>query len=181
MKLSTLKLPHFVISGLYSKSLVTTGTDGREERKPLPASIPLVNKIPAPVTVPEIQFLGENKKNILILVNYENISYLPDEELNFLNTMLSACKLNLGDVAIVNLNKIPNPSYKEILNTLNGNILLLFGADPAILNLPVSFPHFQVQSFSSYTFLYTPSLDEIRNDKILKSKLWVCLRRIFNV
>ncbi len=100
---------------------------------------------------------------------------------NYLTNMLSACKLNLGDVAIINLNKIPDPSYKEILNTLNGNILLLFGTDPALLNLPVSFPYFQVQLFSSYTFLYIPSLDEIRNDKILKSKLWVCLRRIFNV
>jgi len=169
-----------VISDLYSKSLVTTGNDSTEEQKSLPASIQIVKDTP-PVAAPPIQFLGENKKNILILVNYENISYLPDEELSFLTNLLSACKLNIGDVAIINLNKIPGMSYKDILNSLHGNILLLFGTNPATLNLPVSFPHFQVQSFSSYTFLYTPSLDEIRNDKILKSKLWVCLRRIFNV
>jgi len=171
-----------VIPALYNKSLVITEPDSPEEQKPLPVPepVPIANDI-FPVAAPQIQFLGGNRKNILILVNYENVSYLPDEELNFLTNMLSACKLNIGDVAIINLNKIPNPSYKEILDTLNGNIVLLFGTDPEILNLPVSFPHFQVQSFSSYTFLYTPSLDKIGNDKILKSKLWVCLRRIFNV
>ena len=51
---------------------------------------------------------------------------------------------------------------------------------PAMLDLPVNFPHFQVQSFNNSTFLFTPSLHEIQNT-ILKSKLWVCLRRIFNV
>ncbi len=82
MKLNTLKLPHSVISDLYSKSLVTIGSDGSEEQKPLLAPIPVVKNI-FPVATAQIQFLGENKKNILILVNYENISYLPDEELPY--------------------------------------------------------------------------------------------------
>jgi len=58
---------------------------------------------------------------------------------------------------------------------------MLFGTEPSTINLPVSFPHFQLQSFNNYTFLFTPPLHEIRNDQILKSKLWVCLRKIFNV
>ncbi|MEJ0105464.1 MAG: hypothetical protein WDO19_24170 [Bacteroidota bacterium] len=180
MKLNKLKLPHSVISGLYSKSLVTTGDDRVNETGP-DIRINVIETDEPLIAAPQIQFLGGNKKNILILVNYEKLNYLPDEELTFLTSMLGACKLNLADVAIINLDKIPAPSYKEILDQLNGNILLLFGTDPSRLNLPVSFPHFQVQSFNKYTFLYTPSLDEMKNDKILKSKLWVCLRRIFNV
>jgi hypothetical protein len=180
MKLNTLKLPHAVISALYGKSLVTIEND--DVKTDTPAKKTSTAKTDtATVNAPQIEFLGENKKKILVLVNYGNVRYLPDEELAFLTNMLTACKLNIADVAIVNLNKIADPSYKELFGKLGGNIILLFGADPSVLNLPMSFPLFQVQSFNSYTFLFTPSLGEISNDKILKSKLWVCLRRIFNV
>ena len=40
--------------------------------------------------------LGNNQKNILIVVNYGNAVHLPDEELSFLTSMLAACKLSLG-------------------------------------------------------------------------------------
>ena len=122
-----------------------------------------------------------NKKNILVVVNYKDVIYLPDEELDLLTNMLTACKLSIADVAIINLNKIETPSYKKIISELNSEVILLFGTEPSALELPVDFPHFQVQSFNSYTFLYTPPLENIKNDKVLKSKLWVCLRRIFNV
>ena len=177
MKLNTLKLPHSVITDLYAKSLVTIDNDILKQVK----NITTIETDTRPVAALTIQFLGENKKNILVLVNYKNMSYLPDEELTFLTNMLTACKLNLADVAIINLDKMPGASYKEIFSKINGSIILLFGIDPSTLNMPVSFPHFQVQAFNNYTFLYTPSLGEIGADKILKSKLWVCLRRIFNV
>jgi hypothetical protein len=180
MKLNTLKLPHSVISALYGKNLVTIENDDLKTDVPAKKSTTIKYDAPS-VNEPQIEFLGENKKNILILVNYENIRYLPDEELAFLTNMLTACKLNIADVAIINLNKIADPSYKELFGKLGGNIILLFGADPSLLNLPMSFPLFQVQPFNNYTFLFTPSLSDISNDKILKSKLWVCLRRIFNV
>ena len=177
MKLNTLKLPHSVISDLYAKSLVTIDNDILKQEE----NITAIEVDARPVAAAPIHFLGENKKNILILVNYENISFLPDDELTFLTNMLTACKLNLADVAIINLNKIQDTSYKEILRKISGSIILLFGIDFSALSLPVSFPHFQVQAFNNYTFLYTPSLGEMSADKILKSKLWVCLRRIFNV
>ena len=179
MKLNTLKLPSSVISTLYNKTLVTTGepqspTTKSNDKTEIPES-------DIPITQDEIKFLGGNGKNILIAVNNKNINFLPDDELGFLTNMLTACKFGLADVAIINLNTIGNPSYKTIFEKFKPEIVLLYGTDPAMLNLPVSFPHFQVQSFNNYTFLFTPALHEIQEDKILKSKLWVCLRRIFNV
>jgi hypothetical protein len=179
MQLKNLNLPGSVIADLYKQSLVIAD----EKISSIETSEKVDDSItfsPAPVTK-GIQFLGDNRKNILVLVSNENISYLADEDLSFLTSMLSACKLNLSDVAIVNLDNKPGLSYKEIKNELHSNVVLLFGTTPESINIPVSFPHFQVQSFNNNTFLYIPSLHEIQNDKILKSKLWVCLRRIFNV
>jgi hypothetical protein len=47
--------------------------------------------------------------------------------------------------------------------------------------LPLNFPHYQIQPFANCSFLYTPSLSEVETDKVQKSKLWVALRRLFNI
>lgn len=180
MNLSTLKLSPDVITGLYTKTLVTTGEQILSKQKTV-VEIQVKENISTAPAKEKIKFLGENKKNILIAVDNKNADFLPDNDLSLLTNMLNACKMALADVAIINLNTIHNPSYKNVFENFNSNIVLLFGTDPSQLQLPVSFPHFQVQSFNNYTFLFTPALSEIQNDKILKSKLWVCLQRIFNL
>lgn len=181
MKLSTLKLSPSVISNLYTKTLVSTADTRLSVMKTNEQARATEVDEPAPVVENEIIFLGENRKNILVVVNNDKADFLPGEELAFLTNMLFACKLSIADIAIVNLNNINNPSYKLFFEKFKSNIVLLYGTDPAMLNLPVSFPQFQVQSFNNCTFLFTPPLNEIQEDKVLKSKLWVCLRRIFNV
>jgi len=47
--------------------------------------------------------------------------------------------------------------------------------------MPLSFPEFQVQAFNNCIFLHTPVLEVLETDKVLKSKLWVCLKRMFGV
>jgi hypothetical protein len=63
----------------------------------------------------------------------------------------------------------------------SSKIIFLFGIDPVSFGLPVNFPQFQLQPFASATFLFSPPLDELRKDELLKSKLWVCLRRLFAI
>jgi len=128
-----------------------------------------------------LKSLGGNQKNILVVVKNANITYLPDEDLEFLTNILKACKLNLEDVAIVNTNNNPGEGYREYLKNWSSKIVLLFGVDPVSFDLPVNFPEFQVQSLTNTKFLYSPSLNECRTDKLLKSKLWVSLQRIFGL
>ncbi len=124
---------------------------------------------------------GDNKKNILILVKYPGVEFLPEQQLNFLNGMLAACKLELKDTALINIGDHQMASYKEIMSQFKSRIILLFDVAPASIGLPLDFPHFQIQPFSGNSFLYSPSLDDLENDKMLKSKIWVCLRRLFNI
>lgn len=125
--------------------------------------------------------LGGNQKNILVVVNYDNVVHIPDEELEFLTSILKACQLSLDDVAIVNTNNFPGDGYKEYAQKFSSRIVLLFGVDPVSFDLPVNFPEFQVQSLTNTTFLYSPTLSECGTNKLLKSKLWVSLQRIFGL
>ena len=126
-------------------------------------------------------YLGEYKKNILLIVRYMATTHLPDGQLNFLTSVLGACKLNLGDIAIFNITNAPSALYKDIQNKFKSTVIILFGLTPEELEMPVDFPEFQVQAFNNCTFLHTPTLEKLEADKILKSKLWVCLRKMFGV
>jgi hypothetical protein len=173
MDLNHIELPFSTLTEMYHSSLVIPGNDHANIQPELPQSD---NNIAV-----NDKFLGENKQHILMLVNYTHTVHLPDNELNFLINMLGACKLSLADVAIINLNNYPVSKHKEITLHFKSSTVFLFGVDPAVLELPINFPHFQIQSFSKRSYLFTPSLSEIENDKVIKSKLWVCLRRMFNV
>ena len=55
----------------------------------------------------EWRSLGSNQRGILVAVNYENITNLPDPQLEFLMQLLKACQLSLNDVALININNYP--------------------------------------------------------------------------
>ena len=174
MDLNHLELPSYLIADLYKKSLVEPIKKSESVYKPvLDTEFNYSNS--------SWKYLGVNNKNILIVVSTNEAIYLPDPELTFLTGILGACKLSLADVAIVNLNNHSNASYKELVSFFKSKIVFLFDVEPVAFGLPVNFPHYQVQAFVNTSFLFSPSLKELENDKLKKSKLWVCLRRLFNV
>ena len=169
MGLNRIVLPKFLLASLYKFQLI----DSIEEKKEL---------LPEKKTNP-IQWnpLGNNKKNILIIVDCKNEIHLPDEQLDLLTNMLSACKLSLDDVTILNIAKHPFVNYKDCCNFFKSKIVFLFGVEPVAFGLPVNFPHFQIQPFSGLTYLFSPPLNALKDDDLLKSKIWVCIRRIFGI
>lgn len=171
MNLNRIQLPASVVASLYKHSLVEIDTGSPS--KNIPFSLDKSGD--------RWKYLGENKRNILIVVDYKNVFYLPDDELSFLTGMLTACKLSLADVAIVNRNNYNDANYKELIAQFACKIVFLFDIDPPSFDMPVNFPHFQLQPFAHATFLFIPSLGEMKKDSLLKSKLWLCLRRLFNI
>jgi hypothetical protein len=173
MDINHIQLPATVIADLYTSSLIEIG---EINARPVPAVAMAENEM----ATQSWRSLGENKKNILVIVTYPDAVHIPDKELQLLTNMLMACKLSLADVAIVNIHK-RTASYKELLTEYKSRITLLFDTEPAGFGLPMSFPFFQIQPFANCSFLYAPSLKELEEDKVLKSKLWVCLKRLFNI
>lgn len=181
MDINSIELPAFTIAALYGKSLV------EPEYQQTPAS-----SIPEPVAnepvkasvvsgTDNLKWLGNNRKNILLLVRYPGIVHIPDPGLQFLSGILGACRLSLDDTALLNLESNPGTDYKKLTNRFQSRQVFLFGVDPASTGLPLSFPPYQLQAFSGVTYLFAHSLEELENDKLLKSKLWVSLKRLFNL
>ncbi len=170
MKLEKLQLPDFVLAELYKDSLVIL-SDETQPQQDLPEE-------------KANWFLGENKKRVTILVNDAEAVYLRDEWLSFLSAILSACKLNLSDVAIVNHSKTPHP-YKKILEKLLPEYFILFDVTANAIQLPFTIPDYQMQKYNNCIFLLTPSLEkmlgESKEAKLEKSKLWLSLKKMFNV
>jgi len=129
-------------------------------------------------------FLGNNNRSIALLVNFSEAPVIPDVHLQFLSRMLEACKLNLGDVAILNQSK-QSLDIKRLKEQLHPVSLVLFGVKSVDIGLPLNFPLFKPQVYDGITYLYVPALELLNQDteegKLQKSKLWVCLRQLFGV
>ena len=174
MSLQNVVLPEAVIAELYKNVAIIVGSNN------------LLNQSSGAIESREetIKFLGNNVKNITIIVKYPTDVFLPERHVDFLTRMLTACKLNLGDVAIVNLGHKFN-EISSIKKQLEPNQIILFGVDPFELKLPMNFPHFKIQGYADSAYLTVPSLDLLNADsdegKLLKTKLWVCLKSLFEV
>jgi len=177
MELNNIKLNPSAVVDLYKNFLV-------EVEDPAPQQQIIASERDAPKfdrASTEWKHLGEFRKKILLIVKYRQAPFLPDEALNFLTSVLGACKLGLGDVAIVNLEHTPSAVFKDIQQSFVSTHFILFGVTPQEIEMPVSFPEFQVQAFNGCIYLHTPVLEQLETDKVLKSKLWVCLRRMLGV
>lgn len=164
MSLKNVKLPANLIASLYTAPLVCL----QKQENTTPAADPL-------------KFLGSNQKHITILVNESNAVFLTDISLTFLTGILNACKLNMSDVAVINICQSKNNHYTVINSATQPRIMLLFGVSPQEIGLPIYFPHFQIQPFSNTTYVCAPHLSNIRDDQSLKAKLWANLKSVFQL
>ncbi len=166
MSLDNIQLPAFVIQDLFRKTLVDINSN---ETKQLVAG----NK--------ELNFFGGNKQYIMLLVNNPHTSFVTDQQLTFLSGILTACKLTLEDIGLLNIAATPVISYKIISNSFKPRIVIMFGISPDAIELPFVMPVFQRQSYNNQVYLAVPSLDELENNKDLKRKLWTVLQQIFSL
>lgn len=166
MSLDNIQLPASILAGLYNKSLYDLNPYEPEQISTLDNNI---------------SFLGDNIKRITILVDDKEAIYLADDQLSFLLGILTACKLTMADVAVINLDKNKLCTYKEISNTLKPEKVLLFGLSPDTVGLPLQFPHYQIQHFNNQVYLSSASLLQLQADKAEKMKLWNCLKKIFSI
>ena len=173
MGLNELSLPASLMVDFYKYHLLETT-----------AIAPVVAAVPqSTVTKKGIQYLGKNQKGICLLVNYPKDVYLPDDQLHFLTNILQACRLNLGDVAIVNHYR-EKISFEELCKQLECHYLLAFGVAATTIGLE-EIPLFTAQPVNECYIVLSPAAEELNNNspesKLLKTRLWLCLKQLFNV
>ena len=164
MSLDNIELTPFLIQELYKNYLVEFEDNKQADKK---------------LSVASFITLGDNNKRVIIVVENEEVLYLPDDELNFLLGILSACKLTMQDVAIINISKNKAVTYKAMQLELKAEKIILFGVSPAQIELPLEFPLYQIQQYNKQTYITAAILSTIKNDKAEKTKLWNCLKQIF--
>ncbi|QEC67370.1 hypothetical protein FRZ67_08700 [Panacibacter ginsenosidivorans] len=181
------QLPGFIIAGLYKDSLVLV-EETTEQIIPAKKQVQNTNKSPnhevTPPPQPKKWFLGDNKKNITILLKDPDAVHINDEWLGTLSKLLAACKLNLADVAIVNLKE--NHSFADIKQQLQPQYVLMFDVSANDLSLPFSIPNYQLQQYGGCAFMTAPAvtLSADKTTEAIKTEkrnLWEKLKVIFNV
>ena len=166
MSLDNIQLLPTILQTLYGKSLYDLKTESPDTGN---------------VQAGSIGFLGSNQKKIVILVDSAETIYLPDDELNFLLGILTACKLSMADIALINVSKNPGLLYTDITDQLKSEKIFLFGLNADALKLPLQFPQYQIQKFNNQVYLSSASLTDLQKDKEEKMKLWGCLKTIFSL
>jgi hypothetical protein len=161
-----------------ARSAVSAGTTAQTNPPPSPPTSA------TPSAAAPYKSLGNNRRNVTILVNAPGSPFLPDNQLNFLTKILEACRMNMGDIAIVNHAAAP-VNITALREQLQPSVIILFGLDPVAIRLPINFPVFKLQPYDRCTYLSAPALDLLvqasEESKLLKSKLWVCLKSLFEV
>ena len=175
MNLEKNQLPGFLLADLFKSSLVIVDGEHIVE-----------TQLSQPVTeaIQRQWYLGSNLRKITLLVNEKEATYLPDDSLQFLSSILGACNLNLGDVAIVNYQNDP-VNYSFLKENLSPRHIILFGVAAKQIQLSFMVPHYQVQKHDNCSFLLAPPLHTMLGDsqeaKLEKSKLWLCLKNMFAI
>lgn len=171
MSLNGINLNNQMLADLYANVLVQTTPSNT-------ASVTTSTPVPEPQP---LKFLGKNTRHIVLLVHNQEVPFLTDGELNFLTNILSACKLSLADVAIVNIKGWQPTEVLDRLAPLEPQSILMFGLAPTDVDLPVNFPPFRLQPFGGRTYLHAPTLEELEKEKALKMNLWNALKTLFNI
>jgi hypothetical protein len=170
MNFQKIQLPARVVADLFKNSLVMSEKRNSDEE--------LVTG------QPQYRFLGNHLKKITLIISNTNNFFLPEDQMLFLTRMLEACKMTFADVAVLNHNSVP-VNIHALREQLNPKIIILFGVEPKEIKLPFNSAAFKIQEYDQCNYLYCPGLDELNLEteegKLLKSKLWVCLRKLFNV
>ncbi|MEO5891198.1 MAG: hypothetical protein ABIQ31_13135 [Ferruginibacter sp.] len=166
MSLNNIQLPPVVLQELFKHSLVNLKSEKEKETKTASKGFAT---------------LGNNRRHILILVDDVETLFLPDDQLNFLLGILSACQLTMEDVAILNVKKNIPVTYKTLTEALKPEKVFLFGVNPVQIELPLDFPNYQIQQYNNQVYLTAPLLSRFQDNKAEKTKLWNCLKQIFGM
>ncbi len=165
MGFETIQLTGQQIEELYSSHLVIT----EKTVKPKPETIS--NPTATGIT-------GKNKKQFVWVVNEPGYPFLSDADFQFLSEVVNACKMNMDDMALVNIAQ-NNMDFEQTVTELQPKILIVSFLDRNWI--PLNKEAYTLQQEENFQLYITEELQIIRNDKVKKSKLWLALKQMLSL
>ncbi len=135
------------------------------------SSVEAEKEVPITLSLKDFTYLGENNKYFLILINDTAHKELNAPHLELLLKIMLAKKLELCDLAILNLNNYPNSSFSDLKEFFGCNRLALFGISPLQISLR-SLTANQPEKHNEVSILATYSLEEMIHDEAKKKQFW---------
>lgn len=174
-------LPGFVVAQIFDDVLVDTGDVIKPLSQPEQKIKPHLQSAPFK---PARNYLGNYEKKIIVLVDDADNVYLDENNLTLLSGILSACKLNVGHIALMNFHQHA-VDFNQLKKEMQPHYLIAFGVDALQIQLPFAMPQYQVQDYNNCKILTAPSLTVLNQQtgkaKEEKTKLWKSLQNMFNL
>ena len=125
-------------------------------------------------------YLGENNKYILILIDQPLKSeIISAKDLLLLEKTLAALKLELRDVAIVNLQQCEELHFKSLKEFFSCNKVIGFGIELAKIGIEKEVPINTVFRIEECPFLLASSLEELSGNQAQKVVWWSAMKSVF--
>lgn len=132
----------------------------------------------------QIKYLGEHLKQVTIIVKDELAVYLNENDLTLLSSILSACKLTLADIALINVAQ-QKLSLHEILNVLPSKLVMIFDVSSTALKIKLPTTLYKSIQLGDTYLLFSNSLSLMQGGdqsaKLEKGKLWAILKSLFQL
>jgi len=132
----------------------------------------------------QIKYLGEHLKQVTIIVKDELAVYLNENDLTLLSSILSACKLTLADIALINVAQ-QKLSLHEILNVLPSKLVMIFDVTSTTLKIKLPTTLYKSIQLGDTYLLFSNSLSLMQGGdqsaKLEKGKLWTILKSLFQL
>ena len=123
----------------------------------------------------EFNYIGENNKYFLILIDDASAKEISSIHKEMLLKIMAAKGLELRDLAVLNLSLFPDTKIQELKEFFSCNKLVLFGINPQRIALP-SISSNKVESHQSIKLFSTYSMDEMINDVNKKKEFWAIMK-----
>lgn len=123
----------------------------------------------------DFEYLGDNNKYFLILIEDKIHTRMNPAHQEMLLKIMGAKKLELRDLAILNINRYPETKFDTLKNFFSCNRVVLFGITPAQIGLPAASLN-KVNSAGTVKLLPTYSLEEMRNNDDKKREFWTVMK-----
>jgi hypothetical protein len=193
-------LPNSVLVSLYKDTLVLPELAKKKAEiisNPLDAQIKTLDThAPAAIQIEteknhtpisdlgQIKYLGEHLKQVTIIVKDELAVYLNENDLTLLSSILSACKLTLADIALINVAQ-QKLSLHEILNVLPSKLVMIFDVSSTTLKIKLPTTLYKSIQLGDTYLLFSNSLSLMQGGdqsaKLEKGKLWAILKSLFQL
>ena len=132
-------------------------------------------EIVEPRKTQQFNYIGENNKYFLILIDDASAKEISSIHKEMLLKIMAAKGLELRDLAVLNLSLFPDTKIQELKEFFSCNKLVLFGINPQRIALP-SISSNKVESHQSIKLFSTYSMDEMINDVNKKKEFWAIMK-----